>query len=107
MGRFRHHFTRVAILASAVCGCTASSVGAQTAIDVLTQHNDNGRTGANLAETALKPSTVSPQTFGRLFSLGPVDGQVYAQPLFVSQLSISGVVRNVLIVATEHNSVYA
>jgi regulation of enolase protein 1 (concanavalin A-like superfamily) len=87
--------------------CAAITLRAQTRPDVLTQHNNNARTGATLTETILTPSSVSPQTFGRLFGLGPVDGQVYAQPLYVSQFSIGGAARNVLIVATEHNSVYA
>ena len=52
-------------------------------------------------------STVGPGLFGKLGSL-PVDGQVFAQPLYVNSLSIPGQgVRNVVYIATEHNSVYA
>jgi hypothetical protein len=40
---------------------------------VLTQHNDNARTGAYLQETVLSPNNVSPGAFGRLYSLA-VDG---------------------------------
>ena len=36
-----------------------------------------------------------------------VDGLVDAQPLYVSQLAVAGAIRNVLFVATEHDSVYA
>jgi regulation of enolase protein 1 (concanavalin A-like superfamily) len=77
------------------------------AVNVLTHHNDNARTGANLAETVLTADNVSPSTFGLVDSLGPLDGQVYAQPLYVSRLSMSSGVHNVVFVATEHNSVYA
>ncbi|MGZ3426942.1 MAG: hypothetical protein ACXVDD_02050 [Polyangia bacterium] len=75
-------------------------------VSVLTQHNDNARTGANLAESALTPDVVSSR-FGFLFSL-PVDGQIYAQPLYVADLVFAPLVRHdTLFVATEHDSVYA
>jgi hypothetical protein len=74
---------------------------------VLTQHNDNNRSGANLLETALKTSNVNVGSFGKQFEL-PIDGHVYAQPLYLSNVSIPGVgARNVLYVATMHNSVFA
>lgn len=76
-------------------------------VSVLTYHNDAQRTGLNANETILNPSNVSSASFGKQFSY-PVDGQVYAQPLFVSSLSnIGGGTHNVVFVATEHNSVYA
>jgi hypothetical protein len=81
-------------------------LGQNAGVNVLTQHNDVSRTGSNLQETSLTPATVSSGQFGLLFSL-PVDGQVYAQPLYVSSVEIAGGVYNVLYVATEHNSVYA
>lgn len=70
-------------------------------------HFDRSRTGWNPYETTLNTSNVNPTTFGCLFAQ-PVDGQVYAQPLYVQNLAVSGIgVRNVLYVATENDSVYA
>src|SRR6478735_9012091 len=80
---------------------------AQAQVNVLTAHNDNGRTGVNTNETILSPSTVGSNSFGRLFTQ-PVDGPIYAQPLFVSNLPIPGKgTHNVAFVATMHDSVYA
>jgi outer membrane protein assembly factor BamB len=74
--------------------------------DVRTYHNNNGRTGLNPSETILTPSNVNSASFGRLFTLS-VDGRVDAEPLYLSAVSIKSVTRNLLIVATEHDSVYA
>jgi chitodextrinase len=73
---------------------------------VFTYHNDPARTGQNLQEYALTTATVNSSTFGVLFSC-PVDGYVYAQPLYIANFSIGGQTRNVVFVATEHDSVYA
>src|SRR5215469_489581 len=73
---------------------------------VFTYHNDNARDGANLRELALSGTTVTPATFGKLFSCA-VDGAVYAQPLWMRGQSIGGGIRNIIIVATQHDSVYA
>src|SRR5439155_8040071 len=74
--------------------------------DVLTYHNDNARTGQNLAESILTPSNVNVNTFGKL-SILPADGKVDAEPLYMSNLTVGGSARNVVFVATEHDSVYA
>src|SRR6266478_4911440 len=71
--------------------------------DVLTYHNDVSRTGQNLTETLLSPSTVSVSTFGKV-SFFPVDGKVDAQPLYLSGVTIAGQgTHNILYVATEHD----
>ncbi|HVU97119.1 MAG TPA: discoidin domain-containing protein [Puia sp.] len=85
---------------------TLASITLYAQVDVLTQHNDNNRTGWNNQETTLNTSNVKPGLFGKLFDL-PVDDQVYSQPLIVSGVTISGGTHNVAIVATVNNSVYA
>ena len=69
-------------------------------------HNDVARTGQNLQEYALTPSTVSSGSFGKRWSC-TLDGTVYAQPLYVANLSIGGGTHNVLFVETMHDSIYA
>jgi hypothetical protein len=74
---------------------------------IVTQHNDNGRTGQNLEETVLSPANVNKNQFGKLGSF-PVDGFVYAQPLYVEGLNTpSQGIHNTVYVATENDSVYA
>jgi len=72
----------------------------------LTHHNDTYRTGQNNTEAALNTGNVNKTQFGKLFKY-TVDGQTYAEPLWVPNLTISGTAHNVVFVATEHDSVYA
>ncbi len=78
--------------------------------DVVTQHNDNMRTGHYAAETLLTPSLVKSGKFNRLpdLLLQDCDDQIYAQPLYVHGLALPKQgVRNVLFAATQNNKVYA
>jgi hypothetical protein len=76
-------------------------------VDVLSYHNDLSLSGANLQETVLTHANVNPTQFGKLYSQ-PVDGYVYAEPLYKANLAIPGMgTHNVAFVATEHDSVYA
>ena len=75
-------------------------------VDVLTNRYNVSRTGANVAETILNQTNVNVNSFGKIFSRG-VDGQIYAQPLIVSDLDFGGgVTRSIVVVATTRNMVY-
>ena len=84
----------------------AAPVSLLAQVDVLTNRYDPQRTGANLSESTLTPANVNANQFGKLYSY-PVDGSVYAQPLYVSGVLINGAPRNVLYVATMNDKVYA
>jgi hypothetical protein len=93
-----------ALLIVAALGFVPRAAEAQ--IDVLTNRYDGARTGANLRETTLTPANVNVNRFGKLYTY-PVDGAVYAQPLYVRGVTIQGIVRNVLYVVTMNDKVYA
>jgi hypothetical protein len=94
-----------AVLLLVLAGVTPAL--SQTFGGVLTEHNDNARTGQNLNETLLTSLNVNSSRFGKLFSYS-VDGQIYAQPLYVSNVGIPGQgTHNVVYVATQNDSVYA
>jgi hypothetical protein len=73
---------------------------------VLTARGDLTRLGWDADEPALSPALLRSGHFGKRASL-PVDGKIYAQPLFVPALTVAGSAHDVVIVATEHDSVYA
>jgi hypothetical protein len=92
--------------ASASAAAYVSGIVTPIPANVLTWHHDNERTGWNQFETTLTTANVDANQFGKLFSY-LVDGYIYAQPLYVSNLTIAGAVHNVVFVATENDSVYA
>lgn len=87
--------------------CVAFSLASAQNNDVLTQHNDNARTGLNANETLLTPANVNLNSFGRLF-IQNVDGVIVGQPLYASNVLMNdGQLHNVVYVTTQHNTVYA
>jgi hypothetical protein len=97
------------VLATSVADPTQSGNAAIAVTDlkgVFTFHNDLARTGQNLQEYALTPAAVSSANFGKRWSC-PVDGEIFAQPLYVANLSIGGGTHNVVFIVTQHDSVYA
>src|ERR1700683_310867 len=91
---------------SVIAFCSLLSGPLQAQVNVTTYHYDNSRTGTNSQETILTPANVNSSQFGKLFSV-TVDGVVYAQPLYLANVSIAGGTHNVLYVATENDSLYA
>jgi hypothetical protein len=100
--------TMVAASLSGISGNASLTVGATVSgvANVLMWHYDAQRTGLNPNESSLSPASVTPQTFGKLFSY-LLDGYEYGQPLLVSNLTINGGTHNVVFAATENDSVYA
>ena len=98
---------RAIVVAVFALGFLASGSPRVWSQNVLTYHNNNARTGLNSSETTLTLNNVNSTTFGKLFTL-TVDGLVDAEPLYLSAVPIKGSgTHNLLIVATEHDSVYA
>ncbi|HVZ89429.1 MAG TPA: hypothetical protein VHG72_20880 [Polyangia bacterium] len=88
-------------------GSIGGAGGADNNFAVTTNRYDNARSGADLQETILTTANVNPKQFGLLFSR-TVDGQLYAQPLYVGGLTMPDKkIHNVVYVATEHNTLYA
>ena len=80
----------------------AVPTGAQ--VSVTTAGYNNQRTNLNSNETVLTPANVNSSNFGKLFSQS-VEGEIFAQPLYVPNVTINGAVHNVVYVATEHDMV--
>ena len=103
-------YTTIQALDGSVTGASILSVTLHTGngfAGVFTQHNDVSRTGQNVNETTLTTLNVKSGTFGKLFA-DAVDGYIFAQPLYVPNVAISGgTAHNVIYVTTENDSVYA
>jgi len=77
-----------------------------TVPDITTFHDNNSRDGLNAQETTLTLANVNSTQFGKI-GFFAVDGKVDAEPLFLTGVNAGGSTRNILFVATEHDSVYA
>ena len=76
-------------------------------VAVTTYQFDRGRSGANRSETRLTPASVR-AGFARSTAFAPtLDGEVYAQPLYLPALTVNGAAHDVLFVATQNNTMYA
>src|SRR5262249_7568488 len=104
--KLRVHVALCAVIVALELAILTRPLGSTGGTDVVTQHNDNARTGQNLTETMLTPATVAFATFGKvgLFATG---GKVDAQPLVLAGGAFPGETRNVVYAASEHDSVYA
>jgi hypothetical protein len=102
----KHTITVASVADPSKTAKASVSVSQAPVTGMLTERNDLARTGQNLSETTLTTSNVNSSTFGKLASY-PVDGYIYAQPLYVSHLAIGGGTHDVVFVATEHDTVYA
>jgi hypothetical protein len=83
-----------------------ATIGVTDLQGVYSYHDDLARDGSNTQEYALTTSNVNTSTFSKLFSCA-VDGAVYAQPLWVANVTINGAKHNVIFVATQHDSLFA
>jgi hypothetical protein len=74
---------------------------------VLTSHYNLSRNSVIGVENTLSPSTVNTSSFGRVGSIAGLNGQIYAQPLYMSGLYSVSSLGNMVLVATQRDSVYA
>jgi hypothetical protein len=91
---------------SAPLTLTIQSVSTTSVPDVTTYHYNVARDGLNALETILTQANVNSTQFGKINFLA-VDGKVDAEPLYLANVNVGSQTRNVLYVATEHDSVYA
>jgi hypothetical protein len=98
-------YTITATEARDVTQAATATIGVTDLKGVFTYHNDLSRDGANTSEYALTPTNVGASTFGKLFSC-QADAAIYAQPLWVSNISIGGTNHNIVVAVTMHDTVY-
>jgi hypothetical protein len=111
-GRTSFQVSRIivaALLIGSLCSWVSALGQTSTPVNVVTEHNDIGRTGQNLNETLLTPQNVNPAQFGKLFTQSTFfNGQVFAQPLYVANVAIPGKgTHNVIYAVTGSDYVYA
>jgi hypothetical protein len=99
-------YTITATSVADITKSAATPIGVTDLAGVLTYHNDLSRDGANTQEYALSTATVNTTTFGKLFSC-QADGAIYGQPLWVPNVTINTATHNVIVVTTQHDSLYA
>jgi outer membrane protein assembly factor BamB len=102
----RHRTQHVFSVCAVLCVFAILCNSATAQVDVITQHNDNMRTGANLRESELTPANVNKAQFGMLFK-HVVDDQLYTQPLVATNVAVAGGTHDIVYVTTVNNSVYA
>jgi hypothetical protein len=95
-----------AISVANVTKSATATIGVTDLAGVYTYRNDGTRTSINGHEFLLTPSNVNTSSFGKLFSC-TLDESVYAQPLWVANVAIGGGTHNIVIVATQNDTVYA
>src|SRR5204862_2785141 len=91
---------------SATGALTIQSAVSTNAPDITTYHDDVARDGVNALEKILTLNNVNSTQFGKI-GFDSADGLVDAQPLYLANVIAGGLLRNVLYIATEHDSVYA
>ncbi len=97
------------VLCAAACGgsdSTTTTTHPPPPNAVLTYHNDNGRTGAYLAEKTLTPGAIASRGM-TLAVTRPVDRGLNAQILYVPDLVVAGAHHAVIYAATLGNTVFA
>jgi len=99
-------YTIIATSRADATSSTVTSVGVTDLAGVTTWRNDRAHSGVNSREYALTGQNVASGKFGKLFSC-PVDGWVFAQPLWMANVQVHGKRHNVVFIATENDSLYA
>lgn len=97
------------IVATSVANATQKATATVAVTDlagVYTYHNNLSRDGTNIQEYALTTANINTQSFGKRASC-PVDGAIYAQPLWVANVTVQGAKHNVVYVATQHDGLFA
>jgi hypothetical protein len=102
----RRIITAVAVLLLFVVAYQLARAQGVTPVSILTNRFDNQRDGLNSAETILTTANVNSASFGKLFA-DTLDGNAYAEPLYVPGVTVNGATHNVVYVATENDSVFA